>query len=168
MNYETMHEILQRELDGVHRVRNGRDPQEGDMVKDLYGTRVFLDGHWQMVGSDPIDIERLRQRWVEVTSKNRLANELNESIEIMNRIKARRKHRGIDIGSADQGVHLHDSGTAKEVVHILSEGELDSKTLEAFAEGKELMVSLVNQLLDSAIDLDDFKNKLKEHPQWLM
>lgn len=153
---KTLHEHLTEHLQGMYMNRKA-DPQEGDVVKDLYGTEVFLDGQWNRIDYDkPEEVAELREKWIAMSDRQRAS------------AFQPKKHRGIDIGSANGGVHLHDDGKEKPIVHILQDEELDAQTLEAFSEGRTLAQTVVAEVLASAVDLEDFKKQLEEHPQWLM
>lgn len=157
---KTLHEHLEEHLQGMYSKRKA-NPQEGDVVKDLYGTQVYLSGEWHLVDySNPDKVQALREQWQAMAERK----QLHETTEMLNRSRARRaKHRGMDIGSASGGVHLHDDGKEKEIVHILSEDELDNQTLEAFNQGMETgRKRLLEELLDELSDNGQAVAKIQE------
>lgn len=111
------------------------NPQEGDVVNDIYGTQVYLDGQWNVVDyNKPDEVVALREKWAEMAQQKRL----NEKFD---RIQLSRNN-----GKSTGGVHLH-VGKDLEDEKVYTEVELDNATLEAYTQGKRDFANELLQLL---------------------
>lgn len=151
MNPETLEEyrrLLNEQLDVKYTSRKA-NPQEGDVINDLYGTQVYLDGQWNVVDyNKPDEVQSLREKWADMAEQRRLTKQLNAHHERLQR-SATKTHRGVDIGGVgvpSSGVHLHVSEEPEDE-KVYTEVELDNATLESYTQGKRDFANELLQLL---------------------
>lgn len=101
---------------------------EGSVYRNSVDTYVRLYDKWNKVTPETQD--QLRRDWLDWKSKQPQKNIWGNGVN-----NIRKPHRGTDIGKQGTGVHLHHVDEVMPTVHILSEEELDNKTLESFQEG---------------------------------
>lgn len=110
------------------------NPQEGDVIHDIYGTQVYLDGQWNVVDyNKPDEVDALREKWAEMAQQKRL----NEKFD--------RIHLSRNNGKST-GVHLH-VGKDLEDDKVYTEVELDNATLESYNQGRRDFANHLLQLL---------------------
>ena len=136
MNPETLEEyrrLVNEQLDVKYTSRKA-NPQEGDVVHDIYGTQVYLKGTWNIVDyNKPDEVVALREKWAEMAQQKRL----NEKFD---RIQLSRNN------GKSTGVHLH-VGKDLEDEKVYTEVELDNATLESYTQGKRDFANELLQLL---------------------
>lgn len=111
--------LVNAKMSTVHDQRRA-DPQEGDVVSDVYGTQVYLGGKWNDIDyTKPDEVQELREKWVEMTQGKW------------------RKPYAKTIGKSTGGVHLHlgeDDDADLEDVEFTAT-DMDVATLKAFNDG---------------------------------
>jgi erythromycin esterase-like protein len=138
-------------MDEQNRKRRA-NPQEGDVVRDIYGMQVYLNGTWNVVDyTKPAEVQRLREEWAEMAKQKHEAEIKKDFVKKYSKVglnvshSVLDEHRGIDIGKS-LGAHMH-LPKEKETVHILTEAELDNTTLESYNQGRRNFGEELLQLL---------------------
>lgn len=114
-------------------------PQEGDVLRDVFGTKVFLHGQWNVLDpSKPLEVERMRKEWLETAGRQHIVQGIQKAVQQARTAPKR-----------PLGAHWHvgkDEDDEEEET-TYTEVELDNATLESYTQGKRDFANELLQLL---------------------